>query len=186
VKSIKPEHRRAFLRLLVLLGVIASSIFIYAIRDRVRNIAGYGYPGVFLVSFLANATIFIPAPSQVVVFTMGAVLNPIGVALSAGAGAGIGELTGYLAGFSGETVVERVDLFLRVKTWLNRHRRFYALIIFLLAAVPNPFFDLAGIAAGAIRIPVGNFLIVCILGKIVHMLFFAFLGASSLPRIFGP
>ena len=35
---------------------------------------------------------------------MGAVFNPIGVALAAGAGAAIGELAGYLIGYSGQGV----------------------------------------------------------------------------------
>ena len=38
---------------------------------------------------------------------MGAIFNPIGVAVAAGLGAAIGELSGYLAGFSGQGVVER-------------------------------------------------------------------------------
>ncbi|MGC8857169.1 MAG: hypothetical protein ACP5QU_10270, partial [Anaerolineae bacterium] len=50
------------LRLLALLAVIAISVGVYLIRDRVGEFAALGYPGIFLVAFLGNATIFLPAP----------------------------------------------------------------------------------------------------------------------------
>ena len=37
----------------------------------------YGYMGAFIVSFLAGVTVLVPVPSVFVVFTLGAVLNPI-------------------------------------------------------------------------------------------------------------
>jgi membrane protein DedA with SNARE-associated domain len=72
----------------------------------VEDFAAYGYPGIFLIMLMANATVFLPAPGVAVVFAMGSVFNPLGVALAAGTGGAIGELTGYLAGFSGQAVVE--------------------------------------------------------------------------------
>jgi uncharacterized membrane protein YdjX (TVP38/TMEM64 family) len=62
---------------------------------------------------------------------------------------------------------------------MEAHRRLSYLAIIILAFVPNPFFDLAGIAAGTLRIPLSGFLFFCALGKIGKMLVFAFAGASS-------
>jgi len=45
---------------------------------------------------------------------MGSIFNPIWVGLSAGAGGAIGELSGYLAGFSGQAVIERCETFTNV------------------------------------------------------------------------
>ncbi len=148
-------------------------------------LAHYGYPGIFLLSILANATIILPAPGVLFVFTMGAVFHPVGVALAAGLGAALGELSGYLAGFGGQAVVEQAETYNRVLTWMESHRRMSNLAILLLAFIPNPFFDLAGIAAGALKIPVSQFLLFCAIGKILKMLAFAYAGASSFAWLFG-
>jgi membrane protein YqaA with SNARE-associated domain len=100
------ERRLAILRVLALLVVIAISVSVFLLRDKAQELAKYGYIGIFLLSILANATIILPAPGFAIVFAMGSVFNPFAVALAAGAGAAIGELTGYLAGFSGQAVVE--------------------------------------------------------------------------------
>ena len=45
-----------------------------------------------------------------------------------------------------------------------------------MAVIPNPFFDLAGIAAGTLKIPVLRFYFFCALGSIIKMLAFAYGG----------
>ena len=87
-------------RVLALLLVIAVSIFVFSIRDRAEQLAYYGYPGIFVLAFLSYATVILPAPAVAVVFAMGAVFNPLIVALVAGAGAALGEMTGYIAGYT--------------------------------------------------------------------------------------
>ena len=169
-------------RVLSLIFVIAISVYIFSIRDKAQELAIYGYPGIFVLSFMAYATVFLPAPGVAVVFTMGAVFNPLLVALAAGAGAALGELTGYLAGFSGQPVIQRVDIYQRMVQWLNKNG---ALSILLFAAIPNPFFDLSGAAAGALKMPVHKFLFFTWIGETIKMLFFAYLGASSIKSLFG-
>lgn len=171
------KQRQVLGRLLALIVVIAISIYIYSIRDRADQLAAYGYPGIFLLSFLAYATVLLPAPGVAVVFTMGAVFNPFGVALAAGAGAALGELTGYMAGFSGQAVVERANLYDTLTRWMQKKG---ALAVLFLAAVPNPFFDLAGVAAGALKMPIPKFLLWCWIGETLKMFIFAIAGATSL------
>ena len=60
----------------------------------------YGYIGVFIVSFLAGVTVLVPVPSVFIVFTLGAVLNPVLVGLIAGAGEAIGSMGVYVTGLS--------------------------------------------------------------------------------------
>lgn len=179
------ERRLQLARIFALLIVIAVSVYVFSIRNQAASLARYGYPGIFLLSILSNATIILPAPGVLFVFTMGAVFHPIGVAVAAGLGAALGELSGYLAGFSGQAVVERAKTYHKILTWMRAHRRMCNLVILLLAFVPNPFFDLAGIAAGTLKIPVHQFLLFCAMGKILKMLAFAYAGASSLDWIFG-
>lgn len=168
------------LRVLAVLAVIAITIYIYSIRDHVEEFAVYGYPGIFLIALMANATVILPAPGVAVVFAMGSVFNPFGVAFAAGAGGAIGELTGYLAGFSGQAVVENTELYNRILPWV---RKYGAWVIFALSAFPNPFFDTAGIAAGIARIPVWQFLLACWVGQTIKMAMFAFAGAYSIDWI---
>jgi len=161
--------------------VIGISVLVYCIRDQAEDLAIYGYPGIFIIAFLANATIFLPAPGIAVVFAMGAVFNPLAVGLVAGAGGALGEMSGYLAGFSGQAVIERVDIYDRLVKWMIRNGN---LTVLLLAAIPNPFFDLTGIAAGALKMPIARFLFWCFIGVSFKMTIFALLGSVSLSNIF--
>jgi membrane protein DedA with SNARE-associated domain len=170
------------LRILSLIFVVAISIYIFSIRDKAQELAIFGYPGIFLLSFLAYATIFLPAPGVAIVFTMGAVFNPLLVALVAGAGAALGELTGYLAGFSSQPAVEKINIYQRMVDWLKKYG---PLAILALSIIPNPFFDLTGAAAGALKMPVKKFLLWTWIGETIKMLMFAYAGASSLRSIFG-
>jgi membrane protein YqaA with SNARE-associated domain len=181
--SINPEKTTpnktliTILRILAILIVIGITIYIYSIRDRVENFAAYGYPGIFLIALLANATILLPAPGVAVVFAMGNIFNPIGVALAAAAGGTLGELSGYLAGFSGQAVIERMNIYQRMSGWIMKYGGWAILI---LSAIPNPFFDLAGIAAGTLKMPIARFLLFCFLGQLIKMLLFAFSGYYSI------
>ncbi len=177
-----PEKRRlSLLRGLSLFAVIGISVFIFSIRNQVEQFAAYGYPGIFLIALLAYATVLLPTPSLAVVFTMGGVFHPLGVALAASTGAAIGELSGYMAGFSGQAVVERMDIYERISPWIDKYG---TLAILILAVLPNPFFDLAGIAAGAARIPIKNFLLACWIGQFIKATLFAYAGAASIDWIF--
>lgn len=173
----RPSRRLTVLRLLALLAVVGITVFVFTLRDQSERIAAYSYPGIFLVSLLANATVILPAPGSAVTFAMGAVFHPLGVTLAASTGAALGELTGYIAGFSGQAVIEHTAAYERFLGWTRRYGGF---AIVALAAIPNPIFDLAGIAAGALRMPVGWFLLCAWLGKLVNAGLFAFGGAASI------
>jgi membrane protein YqaA with SNARE-associated domain len=174
------------MRVIALAGVIAITVFIYSIHGRAADLALYGYPGIFLLSILANATVILPAPGLAITFAMGAIFNPYGVALAAGAGATLGELTGYLAGFSGQGIADRLGLYEKLKAWTLRYGGWTILV---LALVPNPIFDLAGAAAGALKMPLPKFLFWTCIGKTLKMGLFAYAGAHSifwLMRLVGP
>ena len=168
------------LRILALLAVIGITVYIYSIRDQVEEYAAYGYPGIFLITLMANATVLLPAPGVAVVYAMGGIFNPLGVTLAAGTGGAIGELSGYLAGFSGQAVVENTEVFERVHPWVEKYGSW---AIFVLAAIPNPFFDTAGIVAGITKMPVGRFLLACWGGQLIKMAIFAYAGYYSVEWI---
>ena len=158
--------RRWTPRVLALLLALAISITIFALRDRIAQIGAYGYPGVFLISVLASATIVLPAPS----------LNPVLVGLAAGLGEALGELVGYLAGYSGSAVIEDRARYAQLE---RLERRYGVWVIFILSVIPNPFFDLAGIAAGMLKFSVLRFFIACWLGKTIKTILVALAGAGA-------
>lgn len=169
------NHRDTLLHLLVLLMVTAFTLLILYYRDQIKALGIYGYPGIFLISILANATIIIPIPGILITTAFGAVFNPIGVAFAAAGGSALGEVTGYLAGFGGQVIIEKKDWYVRMMAWMKKYGD---VTIFALSLIPNPLFDLAGMAAGTLKMPLWRFLIFCFLGKLFKMLIFAFLGAS--------
>lgn len=179
-KTKQPARSSRFtniLRIASLLAVIGITFFIYNIRDRVEEFEQFGYAGVFLIALMANATVLLPAPGVAIIYAMGAVFNPLWVGLAAGTGGALGELSGYLAGFSGQAVVERTDIYSRFKPWVDK---FGGWAIFVLSAIPNPFFDIAGIAAGIARMPMRTFLLFTWAGQIIKMTAFAVAGYYSL------
>lgn len=178
----KPENKTlTFIsRVLAVLAVIGITVYVYSIRDRVEDFAELGYFGAFLIMLIANATVILPAPGVAVIFAMGGVLNPLGVALAAGVGGTFGELTGYLAGYGGQSAVENTKIYNRILPWVQKYG---AWVILVLSAFPNPFFDMAGIAAGIAKIPVWQFMLACWVGQTIKMALFAFAGAYSIDWI---
>lgn len=179
--SVTPSPSRRLAELLPrIAGVVfalALTVTIFVFRDQLQRAERYGYLGIFIISVLGNATIVLPVPTFVTAFAGGGVFNPMLVGLISAAGATIGELTGYLAGISGKAVVENREMYARFQRWMQR----YGLIaLFVLAAIPNPFFDLAGIVAGVSRVPLYQFMLVTWAGKIVKFLIIAYLGAGSM------
>src|SRR5512136_1420241 len=179
------ERRLTLLRILALVGVIVliSVLFIY--REQVKKLEKYGYIGIFLISIAANATIIIPLPGVAFTTAMGAIFNPTGVAIAAGAGAAVGELSGYVAGFSGQGGFERSSFYERLTEWMRQHQTLSYGVILLMAFIPNPVFDLAGMASGALKLPIWKFLLACAIGKILKMLMFAYAGYYSIDWLSG-
>ena len=178
-------RRLTILRVFTLVGVVAIIVALFIFRAQVKRLEQYGYLGIFLISIAANATIIIPLPGVAFTTAMGAIFNPIGVAFAAGLGAALGELTGYMTGFSGQGVAERAVLYQRLTIWMKAHQNLAYGVILLLAFIPNPFFDLAGMASGALKLPIWKFLVACAIGKILKMLLFAYAGYYSVTWLTG-
>ncbi|MCX6053957.1 MAG: VTT domain-containing protein [Chloroflexi bacterium] len=157
--------------------VILLTVLLFINRGQVAKLNALGYPGIFLISLLSNATLILPVPGVLFTSAMGALFNPWWVALAAGSGATIGELSGYLAGFSGQAVVENRKWYDRVSGWMKKYGD---VTILFLAFVPNPLFDIAGMVAGALKMPLWRFLLWSWIGKFIKMLIFAFGGATIL------
>ena len=180
-----PVRRLRIVRILTIIAVVAALLAAVYFRDRLQELKQYGYVAVFLVGLVSNATLILPVPGLAVSSMMGSVFNPWVVGLVGGLGQALGELTGYMAGYSGQTLVDGNPTYNRLTRWMQRYG---ALTIFVLALVPNPIFDLGGLAAGTLRFPLPKFLVSCAAGKVIKNTLFAlagFYGIETIFRLFG-
>ena len=177
-----PSARRLrVIRILTIVAVFAAVGAAVYFRERIQELERYGYAAVFLVGLISNATLILPVPGLAVTSVMGGVFNPWIVGLVGGVGQAFGELTGYMAGYSGQTLVSGNPTYDRLMHWMQRYG---ALTIFVLAIIPNPVFDLGGIAAGTLRFPVWKFLVVCAAGKVIKNVGFALVGYYGIGTMF--
>jgi membrane protein DedA with SNARE-associated domain len=178
--------RKRLVPLLGLLFVVAVTVGIfYFYRQypgRIKELQSYSYLGAFIISVTFNATLVLPAGSMVVLVALGVNMpmpGPVFVGLVGGAGAAIGEITGYVAGRSGRGLLERGELYHHVEQWV---KRWGGLTIFVFSAVPF-IFDLVGIAAGAMRYKFAKFLLYCWLGRTLLYVIIITLAALGLKMV---
>jgi membrane protein YqaA with SNARE-associated domain len=166
--------KKRLIPLLTLLLVIAITVVIFLVYgihpERLDELKNYAYWGAFLISLIGNSAVILAAPVLPILSAIGVVLypntgpiGPIIVGLAGGIAAAIGEMTGYVLGYGGRGIVEKVKLYNRLVEWL---RRWGSLAIFILSIVPF-FFDLVGIAAGVLRFPLWKFFVFCWLGRTI-------------------
>jgi membrane protein YqaA with SNARE-associated domain len=160
-----------------LMAILVLSATILLAWDEIKQLGVYGYPAVFVVSLVANAAFLLPAPGIALVFAAGGALDPVAVGVVAGLGAALGELTGYLVGVNGQSVFEDRPLYWRIEGWM---RRSGTLAIFVMAAVPNPIFDVGGVIAGVLRMPLWRFILGAWLGKSLRFVILAYLGTLAI------
>jgi membrane protein YqaA with SNARE-associated domain len=167
--------RSSWRALLLPLATVVMTILLVALVpvDVMERLGTYGYLGVFVLMLLASASIVLPSPALATAWLAGKTLDPWLVGILSGVAAGIGEITGYLAGYSCSTLAMRSRWYPRVEEWV---RRWGPLTVFVLAAVPSPLIDLAGIAAGTLRLRFSLYLVACMLGKTLRFIGVAWLG----------
>jgi membrane protein YqaA with SNARE-associated domain len=179
----KTKYLAGFLIVIVIMGGI---LYLYRqYPGKIDQLETWGYLGAFIISALSSATIIVPVPGLIIIFTLGAVLNPWLVGIISGLGGTLGELTGYLLGYSGRAAIRNMRLYRRMEGWM---KRWGGVTILVLAAIPNPVFDVAGAVAGALRFPVWKFCLYGGVGRIIKHTLVAFAGAWGLEfafRFFG-
>ncbi len=156
------------LRILIAVGVVSivvTSIVLWLSGN--FQLSSVGYTGIWVLNLMSAASIAIPIPGlattcAAAVPAVG--LNPFLLGLVAGSAEAIGELTGYIAGMGGENIIKRHALYKRAKSLLERYG---VIILFIGSVIPNPLFDLLGIAAGSTRVPLRKFIPPVFLGKAI-------------------
>jgi membrane protein YqaA with SNARE-associated domain len=160
--------------------VATVALTIAAIRAPIdyRALGNYGYLGVFLITLVGTGAIAFPMPYLGAIIIGGSFLEPGAVALIAGIAAAVGELTGYLIGYSGRSLLPSDGWYASVE---RQVKKYGAWVIFAASIVPNPFFDAMGVIAGATRLPVPLFVLACFVGKTIRF----WLLATYAGKLFG-
>lgn len=188
VRTDVPARRRRtrLTAALVVAGVVALNVTVYAVlatepaQRFLDALAGWTYPGVFVLSLVANAGIMVGLPYNAIVLQVVATDDlPWLVALAAASGSALGESTAWFIGRQGGKAMpaggrmERTARRLR-SAMRGRVRAFAAIAAF--AAVPNYVFDVAGLVAGALGIGYRMFLVATFVGRLVRFTVFALAG----------
>ena len=171
-------------RFLILVAVAVISAIAFFMQDRI-SVGQLSYGAVAGAVLLASGGLVVPVPALAITCSTATFLNPAAVAIIAGLAGTIGELTGYFLGYSGSGVLERRSFYHHVENWMRRRGW---LLLFVISAVPNPFFDIAGIAAGALRYPLWRYLTAVGLGKQVKFFMVAYgcyYSVQGLKGVFG-
>lgn len=157
--------------------VIALIIFIlvswlaWKLKDVLKERMPLTLIGLLLTCFVMNSAVLLPSSSLLVVLEYSYVLNPISVIMVGAIGASLGELTGYMVGAEGTSLVRR---FKKVSN-LTKFKEHSFLWVMLFAFIPFPVFDVAGIMAGSIRMNPFKFLLASFIGKAVKMSFYVWI-----------
>jgi membrane protein YqaA with SNARE-associated domain len=174
------KTRRRIISVVILIVILAGMVSVFLLRHRLgisqEIVERTGYPIIALLSFVGSASIFVPVPGILAVCLGGMLLSTPLVALVAGTAEALGELTGYAAGFGGRGLMDEGRMYRQLKTWMARRG---AVVLFLLSVIPNPVFDVAGVAAGALRYPIWKFLLVIWSGKCIKSFGIAYSCASG-------
>lgn len=160
---------RKIVEILLFILIIGLSILIFVNKDMLQNISSTSYLGLMGLCFLANSTVLLPAPSLMIAASCALILNPWLVAVFAALGSSLGEFVGYAFGSISKDISPRLQvlldkLFVKIK---NQN-----LLVFLLALLPLPLFDVVGIYSGGTKMNLIKFFIACYIGKFVKLIIY--------------
>jgi len=147
----------------------------------IEGLASTAYLVVFGVTLLSNAAVLIPVtyPHLTIMIAAANYWDPFMIALVASVAGALGEITGYYAGYLGKKIVhfENVPGYNRLVGWMQRHGFWGILVVSFQPILPV---DIAGLLAGASKLPLWKFLLPCWAGKLGKYLLACYLGGAIL------
>lgn len=153
----------------------------------------FGYAGIFAANFLGTATGFIPVPGltaagQALIIAGADSLFVPGVVVAGSLGMTLAESTAYLTGAIGRGLAEERQMPVRGRPgeWMHRAAgwidymmdRYGFMTLLVLSAIPNPFFEFAGITAGAVRMNFWRFIVAVGVGKTIRVILLVTVGKA--------
>ncbi len=169
----------------VAVGAIFALLFVnvavFMLPIDYRVFGAWAYPGVFFITFLANAAVALPIPYLPVVGQVArtAEFVPL-VVLTAALASVLGESVAYAIGRIEKDLFSEHRVYRRLQSLVGKPVR-AGLVLFVLAVPLNPLFDVAGIAAGALGIPYRIFFWSVLIGRLARFAIFVW----GMAAIFG-
>jgi len=156
--------------------LVAFNIAVYLAPIDYSAFTSFAYVGAFVVTFLANALIVIPIPYIPIVAHIGATAGMPWLVVVLGALASVlGESVAFLAGRAEEGLVSEHPVYRRVHRVAQRPLLAGAML-FAFAVPPNPIFDVAGLAAGAVGVRYRVFFIAVFAARLIRLAVIVWLG----------
>lgn len=136
----------------------------------------FGYPGVFLVSFIGTVSIIIPIPYTLLIFWLGytKVVDPFLIMVAGGSGAALGELSGYALGYYGRRIVSQ-ERQRKMNYLVKIFGRYGPIAVFIFSLTPLPD-DLLFIPLGIMRYSLVKAFIPALIGKLLMSYILAYSG----------
>ena len=181
--------QKRWLRMLLYLGILTClslglayllEYLMTYFNISIERFSSIAYLLVFGVTLASNASILAPVFIYISIMIAAAKFcNPVLIALVASVAGALGEITGYYAGYLGKRIVhlENTPGYERLVVWMERHGPWG---IFLLSLQPVLPFDVAGLLAGASKLPLWKFVLPCWAGKFPKYLVVCYLGEAFL------
>ncbi len=166
------------------------------LEELTQFLMAIGPLGLFIAAIIANASVLIPIPIDLILLTamvphnffgLG-IFSPLMLAIITALGAAIGEMSGYFIGYAGRATYDKmkkkeISQLDSLKQQLEK-RGLPFLILF--ATVPLPF-DVIALAAGLIKYSKTKFFIGCFIGKTIRFIivaYVAYYGITWLMQLF--
>lgn len=169
---------------LIGIGVGFLILFPYLISRfniAIEGLASTAYLVVFGITLLSNAAVLIPVtyPHLTIMIAAATYWDPFMIALVASVAGALGEITAYYAGRLGKRIalLENVPVYDKLVGWMAKYGLWG---IFVMSVQPILPVDIAGILAGASKMPLWKFLLPCWAGKLGKYLVACYLGGAIL------
>ncbi|MGQ9546879.1 MAG: VTT domain-containing protein [Dehalococcoidia bacterium] len=147
----------------------------------IEKLASAAYLLVFGITLASNAAVLAPVtyPHLAIMIAASKYWDTFFVALVASVAGALGEITGYYAGYLGKRIahLENTPGYERLAGWMKKYGPWGIFIISLQPLLPV---DIAGLLAGASRLPLWKFLLPCWAGKLGKYVLACYVGERVL------
>jgi membrane protein YqaA with SNARE-associated domain len=174
------------IQLVTLVVVLGVSVAAIPLADNLMRNQTEGYLALFVAAVLSGALFMLPGFGWAAIGAFAIAFESWWLpAIIGTTGQVIGEMYSYFLGYTGSRWIRRNRWYYRVQRFLRIHG---FVTILVLAATPNPVFDIAGAVAGAARFGWQRFVVASWLGRLAKNLAIsalAILGADIILDLIG-
>ena len=172
-----PSRRLLWLQIGLLVVAMGGSIAAIPFAGEIRAVGLAGFLLLFILSVQSGALFMLPGFGFASIGAFAIVFgDPWLPALVGTTGQVIGEMVSYLLGATGSPWIRRQKAYRRVEDWI---KRWGLLVVFVIAATPNPVFDIAGAVAGAAGLGWKRFFVASWAGRLIKNVLIAFLALGG-------